>query len=279
MFVINTQKGFEIRGKVWYNLYNPKNKIGDVKMNGFLILAFLFSAGSLAGWGLEVLFRRFFSAKRWINPGFLAGPCLPLYGFSLCLLYLMAGLESLLPIETDWLRKGLLFLIMSLCITAVEYVAGLIFIKHMNIKLWDYSNEWGNINGIVCPLFSFFWAVLGAVYYFGIHPHIVDALRWLADNLAFSFCIGFFYGIFVIDFVYSTNLAAKIRGFAAEKNIVMKYEEFKEHIRDFKRERHEKAQFLMSMHSSAPISRHLKEYYEKHRDEYGRIAEKLKKKK
>lgn len=247
-------------------------------MSGFLILAFLFYVGSLAGWGLEVLFRRFFSAKKWINPGFLAGPCLPLYGFSLCMLYLMAGLEGLLPIETDWLRKGMLFVMMSLCITAVEYIAGLIFIKHMNIKLWDYSNEWGNINGIICPLFSFFWAVLGAVYYFGIHPHIVDALRWLADNLAFSFCIGFFYGIFVIDFVYSTNLAAKIRGFAAEKNIVMKYEELKEHIRDFKRERHEKAQFLMSMHSSAPIARHLKEYYEKHKDEYGRIAEKLKKK-
>ncbi len=152
-------------------------------MSSFLILAFLFSAGSLAGWGLEVLFRRFFSAKRWINPGFLAGPCLPLYGLSLCLLYLMAGLESLLPIETDWLRKGLLFVVMSLCITAAEYIAGLIFIKHMNIKLWDYSKEWGNINGLVCPLFSFFRAVLGAVYYFGIHPRIPDALRWLAYNL------------------------------------------------------------------------------------------------
>ena len=152
--------------------------------------------------------------------------------------------KILLPVETDWLRKGLLFVVMSLCITAAEYIAGLIFIKHMNIKLWDYSKEWGNINGLVCPLFSFFRAVLGAVYYFGIHPRIPDALRWLADNLAFSFCIGFFYGIFVIDLVYSANLAAKIRGFAEEKNIVMKYEEFKEHIRDFKRERHEKAQFL-----------------------------------
>lgn len=245
-------------------------------MNNFLILAFLFSAGCLAGWGLEVLFRRFFSAKKWINPGFLVGPCLPLYGFSLCLLYLMAGLESLLPIETDWLRKGLLFVLMSLCITAVEYIAGLIFIKHLKIKLWDYSNEWGNVNGIICPLFSFFWAVLGAVYYFGIHPHILNALRWLADNLAFSFCIGFFYGIFVIDFIYSTNLVTKIRSFAVENDIVMKYEELKEHIRSFKTERREKAQFLMSMHSSAPISQHLKEYYEKHKDEYGRIASKIK---
>lgn len=250
-------------------------------MNYFLILAFLFSMGSLIGWGIEVLFRRFFSAKKWINPGFLTGPCLPLYGFSLCVLYLMAGLENTLPIQTDWLRKAALFIIMALCITFVEYIAGLIFIKQLKIKLWDYSGEWGNIDGIICPKFSFFWAVLSAVYYFGIHPHILNALKWLSENLAFSFCIGFFYGIFVIDLVYSTNLVAKIRRFSTENGIVMKYEEFKEHIRDFKTERKEKARFLMSMYSSEPIARHLKDYYEKHKDEYAisGIAKKIKKRK
>ncbi len=248
-------------------------------MNDFLILAFLFSMGSIIGWGIEVLFRRFFSAKKWINPGFLTGPCLPLYGFSLCILYIMSRLEGTLPIQTDWLRKTVLFLIMSLCITLVEYIAGLIFIKQMKIKLWDYSNEWGNIDGIICMKFSFFWAVLSAAYYFGIHPHILSALRWLSENLAFSFCIGFFYGVFVIDLVYSTNLVTKIRRFSDEKGIVMKYEELKEHIRDFKTERKEKAKFLMSMYSSAPIAQHLKDYYEKHKDEYtiSEIVSKVKK--
>jgi len=248
-------------------------------MNDFLILAFLFSAGSLIGWGIEVLFRRFFSAKKWINPGFLTGPCLPLYGFSLCVLYLLAGLEGSLPIHTDWLRKTTLFIIMALCITFVEYIAGLIFIKQLKIKLWDYSKEWGNIDGIICPRFSFFWAILSAAYYFGVHPHILNALGWLAENLAFSFCIGFFYGIFVIDLVYSTNLVAKIRRFADENGIVMKYEEFKEHIREFKAERKEKSEFLLSMYSSAPIAQHLKEYYEKHKDEYkiSEIMSKIKK--
>ena len=48
-------------------------------MNLFLTLAFLFLIGSVLGWGLEVIFRRFFSAHRWVNPGFLVGPYLPLY--------------------------------------------------------------------------------------------------------------------------------------------------------------------------------------------------------
>lgn len=55
-------------------------------MSNILILAFLFFAGCLIGWGIEVIFRRFEpnnKARKWINPGFLIGPYLPLYGFGL----------------------------------------------------------------------------------------------------------------------------------------------------------------------------------------------------
>lgn len=60
----------------------------------FLYLAYLFFLGSLAGWVMEVLFRKFFSDSnpehKWINPGFCVGPYVPLYGFGLCFLYLLA---------------------------------------------------------------------------------------------------------------------------------------------------------------------------------------------
>lgn len=199
-------------------------------MNLFLTLAFLFCIGSVLGWGLEVIFRRFFSAHHWVNPGFLVGPYLPLYGSSLCVLYLLAMLEPLMPGDSPWLKKILLFVVMALAITALEYVAGMIFIHGMKIKLWDYSDRWGNVKGIICPLFTFFWLVLSAVYYFLIHPHILSALHWLAENLAFSFCIGFFYGIFLIDVGYSTHLMVKIRALAAETNIVVRVEELREDI-------------------------------------------------
>ena len=106
-------------------------------MNLFLTLAFLFLICSVLGWGLEVIFRRFFSAHRWVNPGFLVGPYLPLYGSSLCVLYLLAMLEPLMPVENPLLKKIMLFVVMALAITALEYVAGLIFIRGMTIKLWD----------------------------------------------------------------------------------------------------------------------------------------------
>ena len=46
-------------------------------VDALLVMAFLFFVGSVLGWCTEVLFRRVFTAKKWINPGFLTGPYLP----------------------------------------------------------------------------------------------------------------------------------------------------------------------------------------------------------
>ena len=236
-------------------------------MNFFLKLAFLFCIGSLLGWCIEVLFRRFFSAKKWINPGFLVGPYLPLYGFSLCTIYLLAMLEEFIPISFPVLRKLVLFAVMALCVTAIEYVTGLIFIKRLKIKLWDYSDCWGNVDGVICPLFTFFWALLSAAYYFLIHPHILGALEWLAQNLAFSFFIGVFYGVFAIDLVHSTRFLAVIRRFADDKKIVVRYEELKEHISEKLRQDRvrgrAKLKDFFAVYSVPPLGEHLKSYYEK----------------
>ena len=102
----------------------------------FMILALLFSSGSMIGWGIEVFYRRFKPDNKehiWINPGFLTGPCLPLYGFGLTLLYLLALLEDHIPIESDALKKLLLFALMAAAMTLIELIAGEIFIirRHM----------------------------------------------------------------------------------------------------------------------------------------------------
>lgn len=236
-------------------------------MSLFLTIAFLFFIGSMAGWVIEVVFRRFFSSanpeRKWINPGFLSGPYLPLYGFSLCVLLYI-------PIENTALRKAALFAVMAAAVTLVEYIAGLISIKLLHVKLWDYSKQWGNIQGIICPKFTLGWAILSAVYYFLIHPRIENALVWLSNNLAFSFIIGFFYGVFVIDLVNATALLVKIKRFADEKRIVVKYEQLREHIRVNREKRLEKAKFLMSMGPQSAMAEQLKQYYDKFSDELER---------
>ncbi len=238
-------------------------------MNTFLIFAFLFFAGCIVGWFLELLFRRFNpsnKSKKWINPGFLQGPYLPIYGLGICVLYFLARLEDFIHIDNTALRRIILFIIMAAAMTLIEYIAGMVFIVRMKVKLWDYSGQRGNIKGIICPLFSFFWAVLGAIYYFLIDPYILDALRWLSNNLAFSFVIGFFYGIFCIDVWHSFRLAGKIKSFADEHNIIVRYEELKSVIRQTAEERREKYSFLLPLRDEGRISERLKEYLDKQRE-------------
>ena len=45
---------------------------------------------------------------------------------------------------------------MALSVTLIEYFAGLIFIKGMHGKALGYSDEKFNIQGIICPKFTFF---------------------------------------------------------------------------------------------------------------------------
>lgn len=231
-------------------------------MSLFLTLAFLFFIGSVAGWVMELLFRRFYSSgnpeHKWINPGFCTGPYLPLYGCGLCLLYLIAQLEKFRFVSNPFWNKITLFSAMAVCMTAIEYLAGIMSLKILKVRLWDYSNEKFNIQGIICPKFSLIWALLGALYYFLIHPHILGALNWLSDNLAFSFVIGLFFGIFIIDAAQSVQLVAKLKNYAEENDVVVKYEAIKAHIRSRYDETKLKYNFFRPFRSDIPISEHLK---------------------
>lgn len=129
-------------------------------MNLFLTLAYLFFIGSTLGWVAELLYRRFLSGanpeRKWINPGFCVGPYVPLYGFGLCILFVLAAVGEKNGVDTAG-EKLLLFAGMAVSMTAIEYIAGIVSLKFMKVRLWDYSKQWGNIQGLICPAFSALW--------------------------------------------------------------------------------------------------------------------------
>lgn len=235
-------------------------------MGLFLILAFLFFIGSLVGWVIELFFRRFISTtnpeRKWINPGFCVGPYIPLYGVGLCVLFLLASLEPNLNISHPIWGKIILFAVMAFCMTAIEYLTGLFCLKILKVRLWDYSGEKLNVQGVICPKFSIIWAVLGALYYFLIHSHILTALDWLSRNLAFSFVVGMFFGVFIVDVVHSAQLVAKLKKFADDYEVIVRYEHLKAHIRNRHSDTKQKYQFFRPFRSDKPLSEHLKELRE-----------------
>ena len=173
-------------------------------------------------------------------------------------MYLIASLESSIPFSPA-VSRLVLFLIMSVCMTGVEYVTGLYLLKVNHIRLWDYSEQKWNIQGIICPKFSLAWTVLGAVYYFLIHPRILLALAWLSRNLAFSFVIGMFYGVFLVDVVISSRLMGHLRAFAVENRVVVRYELLKEEIRRYREKTLQRYHFFMPFQTDRALREHLEE--------------------
>jgi uncharacterized membrane protein len=206
-------------------------------MQTLLNIAYLFCAGSVLGYILEVFYRRFFSAKRWTKPGFLYGPFLPIYGFGIVLMYVFS---TAIKINTpyQWLNDLLSVLVIGSGMILIEYIAGLIFIKGMNIKLWDYSKLRGNIQGIICPLFNLIWFGIAAFYYFFLSKYVLIALDWFENNLvAQEFWLGVAYGLLLFDLVASTGAIAKLSKAAKNSKVVVSYEAYKLSKSDSKKEK------------------------------------------
>ena len=197
-------------------------------MTYLIVISTLFVLGSIFGYVLELFFRRFVSQKKWMNPGFLTGPYLPIYGFGVVVLYAISNVP--LGITSQAWDIIVRILIIGVGMTLVEFVAGLIFIKGMGIKLWDYSNRKGNIMGIICPIFSLAWLAVGCLYYFLLNPVLVEGITWLGDNLIYTYFVGIVIGMILVDLAYSIHLATKLKEFKEAHS--MRYEDFRKMLRN-----------------------------------------------
>lgn len=236
-------------------------------MSLFLLFAFLLFMGSIFGWIFELFFRRFFTQKKWVNPGFLSGPYLPIYGFGLIVMFFISVLINKF-ISLPIIDGIVSILVIGISMTIIEYIGGLIFIKGMNIKLWDYSDRWGNIQGIICPTFSLLWTTFGAIYYYFINPYIKQTIYWLISNLEFCFFVGFFFGVLIIDFWNTLKISSKIRTLAKEKNVIIKFEKLKVNISNRKIAIKEKINFILPFSAIQNLKSEIENYLEKENIDY-----------
>ena len=196
-------------------------------MKYLVIISTLFVIGSLLGWVIELLFRRFVSQKKWMNPGFLTGPYLPIYGFGVAVLYGVSNIP--LGIESQIVDVLIRIIIIGVGMTLIEFLAGLIFIKGCGVKLWDYSNRKGNIMGIICPSFSLIWLAVGSLYYFLLNPVLVQGISWISENLIYTYFVGAVIGAMSVDFAYSIHLATKLKEYKELQDL--RFEEFKKELK------------------------------------------------
>ena len=232
-------------------------------------LTTLFVVGSVVGWVIEFFFRRIFTAKRWVNPGFMMGPYLPLYGFGVMSIFVIFSLVGLIPDTAMpyWGKVLLGIFITGIVMTLIEFIAGLIFIKGMKIKLWDYSKRKGNIMGIICPLFSLIWLVAGAGVYL-ILPLLDGMLQAIGKNPYYIIFIGIVFGIMIMDLIVSIYYSKQVKKFNHDAD--MRYDDLKMSFRHQYNFKEKKNHFYgiidISSENATTLPEAIEEFCKKHPD-------------
>ncbi len=128
---------------------------------------------SMIGYLSEVIYCSI-PLRRLVNRGFLHGPYLPIYGFGALLVVIPLMFVDAHPI--------LVFLFAVLLTSSLEYVTSFLLEKIFHTKLWDYSNNFANINGRICLLNSTLFGLMGLGATYFLHPAMVRAVSSIPDR-------------------------------------------------------------------------------------------------
>lgn len=167
---------------------------------------FMFSLFSFIGWILEFFYRGIRSKKA-LNPGFMNGCILPLYGIGAVLCDIICNLFKNFDSKYNlvWM-----FLISIVMLSLLEFITGFILDKFFHLKLWDYSKYIFNIKGYICAQYSIIWGILFLVYYIFIYKYMINIGDVFMNNNTGIFLLGIFYGIFLIDLSVSIGLMSNL---------------------------------------------------------------------
>lgn len=103
-------------------------------------------------------------------------------GYAVSISWTMMVLASIicipLDITNEYLEWEYPYWTQAVCggiaITAAEFISGIILNIWLRQNVWNYSDQWGNLLGQVCPLWFLIWCVVA-----GIGIFIFDWLRWI----------------------------------------------------------------------------------------------------
>lgn len=197
-------------------------------MKYLITLTTLFVIGSLTGYIIEVIYKRVISKKKWVNPGFMFGPYLPIYGFGTIILYEISEI-ILSRINAPILIEILIVIgVFFFSLTLLEFLTGIFFLKKFNLRLWNYSDRRFNFKGVICLRYSIYWTIIGVAYYYLLHPLFLSIVNFSLGSLITQLFLFSILGIILIDAYTSFNLKGKIN--KALGNLMNQYAYIKELI-------------------------------------------------
>lgn len=155
-----------------------KDKKRSFKILGISIWRLLayFIIYSFIGFVIETLFALFMYNVLESRQSFLYGPFCGIYG---------VGAVIMIMFLNKYFNKNnhILFLGGFIVGSVVEYLISLIGEMMLNVRWWDYSNRFLNINGRICLLYSIFWGLLAIYLMRVINPRVDKLINWIKTKI------------------------------------------------------------------------------------------------
>lgn len=173
-----------------------------MKKISFYQIFWIFMIGCILGWTVEVLFAYVTMGVFQNRSSFIYGPIGGAYGLGVIVLTF-----ALYRFKNYNILK--LFLISFLVGTIWEYIMSFGMELFLGYSAWDYSNEFLNINGRVCLLYSIFWGFLGLFWIKLCFPFlikIIDKIPHKFGNIVMILLIIFLIFDILITFLATNRL-------------------------------------------------------------------------
>lgn len=157
----------------------------------------IFLCFSILGYLFETICSFIF--RTGFNSGILYGPWTPLYGFGVLIIMFLSNkiFESLhmnRVVETT-----IVFIVITIVLTMLEWLGGILIEKVFHITFWDYSNYKYHIGKYISLEMSLVWGLGSIILIYLVLPWSLSLIRKipLLITIVFSF-------LFLIDVIVTT---------------------------------------------------------------------------
>jgi len=170
----------------------------QIKNKKFQIFVIYFITYSFIGWAMETSYA-FYVHGHFVNRGFLFGPICPLYGYGAIILILFLK---------KYRKHALkLFFISGFIFSVFEYITGYVLEALFQLKWWDYTNDFLNLNGRISILYSFIWGIAAILFLSHIEPFMRKKIHKIfkeIPNLYQNILVNFILIILITDTLLSS---------------------------------------------------------------------------
>ena len=162
-------------------------------------LVLLFFTYSFVGWCIEVTLK-FFQYHRFINRGFLIGPCLPIYG-SGCVL-ITAAMDGLVLLSKNEFSYGTVFAVSFFLCGTLEYLVSFFLEKRFHARWWDYSQKPMNLHGRIWIGNLILFGLGGVIVAKLVNPVLLPKFNQIDISTRY-YVAGGLLAIFIADYITS----------------------------------------------------------------------------